>query len=256
MTERPTIARLEKQLKEGFDHIESRIDNLTSKSEKIDCDLNEMKNKIISNLIEQNKKMQQKIEALENTVYDQNKELRDLQLTTEATNQYGRRSNIEISGVTNDIDDDQLEDKMIEIFNKMEVNVTKSDIESCHRLPAKNNQTKKTIVRFVNRKNCQKLLENKKKTENINFEEIKLPPNSKIYISENLNRFYQRLGFECRQLKRNKLIYSYKYQNEAFFIKFDKTDEKHKKITHVDQIVEWFPGFYQNELLNYGNTES
>ena len=51
--------------------------------------------------------------------------------------------------------DDSLEDKVIELLAEAHIVATKSDIEDCHRL-GKNGST---IVRFVNRKFCNDILE-------------------------------------------------------------------------------------------------
>eukprot|EP00111_Clytia_hemisphaerica_P015341 TCONS_00045310-protein len=98
--------------------------------------------------------------------------------------------------------------KVIKILEKIDVKVTKNDIEACHRLPpTRNNKTKRTIVRFVNRKNSEKCLKNKKKLGNVNFNELELP-DLPIYISENLNDHFRELSWMCRSLKRENLIYS------------------------------------------------
>ena len=84
-------------------------------------------------------------------------------ITIECNNQYVRRNNIEISGIPNSVVDDALEDKVISILEKIDVKVSKNDIEACHRLPAsKKNPTKRTIVRFVNRKSSEACLKSKK----------------------------------------------------------------------------------------------
>ena len=48
--------------------------------------------------------------------------------------QYTRRNNIEIQGITSKIPDEKLKDKVIEIFGTMNIAITKNDIEDRHRL--------------------------------------------------------------------------------------------------------------------------
>ena len=56
------------------------------------------------------------------------------------------------------------------------------------------------------------------------MEELKLPIETKLFISENLNKYYQQLAFECRQLKRSSLIYSFKYVSKwNIFLKNEET---------------------------------
>ena len=66
--------------------------------------------------------------------------------------QYNRRNNLEIQGIPSSIGDDVLEDKVIEIFECLNIPLAKTDIEDSHRLGKSN--PKNAIVRFVNRRNC------------------------------------------------------------------------------------------------------
>ena len=76
-----------------------------------------------------------------------------------ASNKQGqntRRSNLEVHGITADVKDNQLEQNVIDIFSHLNVNISKPDIEDCHRLGRSN-----TIVRFANQKDCKDELERK-----------------------------------------------------------------------------------------------
>jgi len=53
--------------------------------------------------------------------------------------------------------------------------------------PTKNNKTKKTIIRFINRKKVEKTLKNKKTLSEILMADIDLPDHTQLYASENLN---------------------------------------------------------------------
>ena len=65
----------------------------------------------------------------------------------------------------------QLENKVIDIANKIDVTLRKSDFEACHRLKKKiNEKSSRTITRFVNRKLYDKLHQNKKK---LGLQEVK-----------------------------------------------------------------------------------
>ena len=50
-------------------------------------------------------------------------------------------------------------------MSDISVNIEENDIEACHRFgkPDVRSKSKKTVVRFVNKKNCNKIFENKKK---------------------------------------------------------------------------------------------
>ena len=64
----------------------------------------------------------------------------------EANNQYGWRNNLEISGIPNFVEDDNLEEKVIKILGQIGVKVKKTEIEACHCLPPTiKNSTKKKL---------------------------------------------------------------------------------------------------------------
>ena len=72
--------------------------------------------------------------------------------------QYSRHNNLDIQGILDSVSDDQLEEKVIEIFNQINVKIDKFDVEDCHRM---GKLKKTTTVHFVNRKNCKSILEKK-----------------------------------------------------------------------------------------------
>ena len=80
---------------------------------------------------------------------------------------------------------------------------TKSDIEDCHRL----GENGSTILQFVNRKFCNVILEKKKLLKNIDKSKLSFANDTKIYVSENLTPYNQRLAWKCRELKRAKKIH-------------------------------------------------
>ena len=103
---------------------------------------------IIEALKAENLKLQQKVEKSETGIYE-------LESDLNKKDQYNQRNNTEIQGIPSDIGDDSLEDKVIELLAEVHIVATKPDIEDCHRL-GKNGST---IVRFVNRKFCNDILE-------------------------------------------------------------------------------------------------
>ena len=68
---------------------------------------------------------------------------------------------MEISGIPNDVLDNDLEEKVIEICKDSDIVITSSDIEGCHRLPLERNSTsenKRVIVKIVNKKHSELML--------------------------------------------------------------------------------------------------
>ena len=60
------------------------------------------------------------------------KKVISLEENSNSLEQYGRRNNFEITGIPDDVFDQNLEKKVIEILDKIDVNVYRKDIEACH----------------------------------------------------------------------------------------------------------------------------
>ena len=73
-------------------------------------------------------------------------------------------------GITISIKDDKLEDKMLNVFREIGVEIGQCDIQACHRV--KNNQR---IVNFSNRKDCLQILRVKKQLKDLDCTLSKFP---------------------------------------------------------------------------------
>ena len=103
-----------------------------------------MKDVLIKNLQAENERLRKKVNVLENKVSTLESEHNSLE-------QYG--NNIETTGIS---------DKVVDILNEISVDVSRKDIEACHRLGVSKNNSKKTIARFINTKHANKSLTNRK----------------------------------------------------------------------------------------------
>ena len=102
--------------------------------------------------------------------------------------QYSRRNNVEISGTSNEVSDENLEKKVIDICK-----------EPGHRLPSGSVNTsnnKRVIVKFVNRKHSEAMLRLKKSINS----------RSNVYITNSLCPYYRFLWGKCNELQRKGLI--------------------------------------------------
>jgi len=129
-------------VKTGFARIELTLEKLTENNDKLQTDISEMRNEIIKGLIEANKQLQEKVEKLEKKI---KKSQESLKTDIESNNQYVRRNNIEISGIPNEVKDEDLECKVIDILHKADVEVANNDVEACHRLPGTGLSTVRTL---------------------------------------------------------------------------------------------------------------
>ena len=114
-----------------------------------------MKDVIIKSLQVENKRLRKKVNVLENKILTLESERNSLE-------QYGRCNNIEITGIPDSIPSQNLEEKVVDILNEISVNVSPKDIEACDRVVVSKNSSKKTIVRFINRKHAKKALLSRK----------------------------------------------------------------------------------------------
>ena len=113
-----------------------------------------MKDVIIKNLQVENERLRKKVNVLENKVLTLESERNLLE-------QYRRRNNIEITGIPDNVSDQVLEEKVVDILNEISDDVSPKDIEACHRVGVSKNNSKKTIVRFINREHGKKTLTRK-----------------------------------------------------------------------------------------------
>ena len=98
----------------------------------------------------------------------------------------------EFTNIPNDIPDNQLGSKVIEICHESGVEVDHHDIEGCHRVPVSRysrDDNKRVIVKFVNRKHLQTSLYKKKSLSSRDFSNIHIP--YKIFVSLSLCPYYQ-----------------------------------------------------------------
>ena len=151
-----------------------------------------LKDAITKSLQDENKCLKTKVNVLENKIID-------LEIQNNDVDQYRRRNNVEISGITQSVSDNRLQEKVADILKAIGVNITTNEIEACHRLGKKK---KKVIVRVINRKHCLKALQNKKKLKSIDKNAIGIP-NANLFISENLTPTNSKLAFNCQKLKRD-----------------------------------------------------
>ena len=122
--------------------------------------------------------------------------LEKLQVKTE---QHSWRNNVEISGIPNDVLDNDLEEKVIEICKDSDIVMTSNDIEGSHYLPLGRksaSENKWVIVKFANRKHSELMLRLKKN----------ISSKSKVYINNSLCPYYRFLRGKYKKLQRKSKV--------------------------------------------------
>ena len=227
------------------DAMEKMESNISEQISSLKVDVRSMKNEfmnmkdvIIKRFQDENALLRSRCSKLEDKALS-------LESSGNQVEQYGRRNNIVISGIPDDVADDDLEDVVTSIMEDVDVIVKNGDIEACHGIGKSDQKTssKKTIVRFINCKYCTEALVNRKKLININSEmKYNFSRNNKIFINENLTRANESIAFCGRKLKRNSKIHSCFTRDGIVFIK--KTEKsKAFKVHHMNVLYDAFPEF-------------
>ena len=110
--------------------LSSQISNLTNEVRSTLDEVINLKDVIIKRLQEENDLLWARCSKLENKVID-------LELSINHIEQYGRRNNIVISGIPDDINDNDLESTVIKLMKDVDVYIDSGDIEACHKLASR-----------------------------------------------------------------------------------------------------------------------
>ena len=122
--------------------------------------------------------------------------------------QYSRLNNIELSGIPNDIPENNLEKVVIDICHDSGLEIEPKDIEGCHRLPVSRysrDSNKRVIVKFVNRKCLEALLRNKKSISSKGFSQLNT--HGKVFVSVSICLYYRYIWGKWKDLQRRGKIY-------------------------------------------------
>ena len=209
---------------------------------EVDKKLLNLKDIIIKDLQIENQRLQDKVINLEKRVIL-------LEVGGNLLEQYGPRNNLEMTGIPDDVEDEDLEEKIIKILDKIEVNVKSKDIEACHRVGKSRSNSRKTIICFVNRKFAKKALINRKSLKNIDKSSIALSNSSDIFINENLTPTNSKLTFHCRKLKREGFV-DRNFSRDGVVCITSKNVQNRKtiKVLHFNTMVDLFPNFDFGEV--------
>ena len=86
-----------------------------------------LKDVIIKDLQIENQRLRNKINNLDKKVIT-------MEENSNSLDQYGQRNNLEITGIPDDVDDQNLEKEVVEILGTIDVNVSSKDMGACHRI--------------------------------------------------------------------------------------------------------------------------
>ena len=78
--------------------------------------------------------------------------------------QYRRCKSLEISGIPSDTEAGELEEMVLKVFEKFDVDVDPKNVEDCHWFKIRNS-CKKVIIKLFERKDADRIRQAKKKIE-------------------------------------------------------------------------------------------
>ena len=131
--------------------------------------------------------------AIQKNVYGNlQKKIKILEIQISKDKQYNRRICVEFFGIPDTINDNNLEDTIIEACKDINIDVSETDIEACHRLSVRRsatNASKKVIVTFVNQKHAESILSKMFTLSSTDFSRLNI--NNKLYVNQSLCSYYR-----------------------------------------------------------------
>ena len=191
--------------------------------------INDKLNQVIMN----NRSLKRDINELTTENTDLHDFLYDMELQINNLNQYTQRSNIEIINVPERINQRNLEQYVLKVFESIGVNLVLYDLVAVHRVGKfMEGKNRNVIVRFLNRKNAFICLRNAKKLASSN-----IPDYKKLYFIENLCPSSKRIFNYLYKLKKESKISNVWTFNGCVFLKKLNTDDEYcQKVEHFDDI--------------------
>ena len=206
---------------------------LLSRFDELTRELLNVKDVIIKNLQAENERLREKACSWESKVTS-------LKINQNKFEQYGRRNNIEVSGIPDSVKDNCLEKKIISVFTSVGIDVKSYDIKGCHRIGKSRNSSEKTIARFSNRKFAKQALYNRKKLKWT--DKSKLGLTNDVCINENITPVDNRIAYNCRKLKHQNLISkTYTVNGMVYLISDNIKRGKLVKVFHMQTLLNLFP---------------
>ena len=211
------------------DQIKSMENNIVNCINSLEDEIINLKEIVIRNLQYENGKLRHRCQRLE-------KVCSKYKSDHNALAQFDRQNNVVLSGIPGSISEDVLEESVIPVFADIDMFVESHDTEVWHMFGKPDRQkSRKTIVRFVNRKSFK--IVNQKKLGSIDCSKHNLP---KIFANENLTPMNESIAYNYRKLKCDGLIHGYVSKDDIVRIKRHEKDSP-VKIFYMDKLHGLFP---------------
>ena len=207
-------------------------ENLKSTSFNIQQEILVVRNHVLNLLLNENRGLRQRIQALESRVLAVEK-------AVIKSEQNGRKSNFEMDGIPANVTHDKLASTVTDIVNTIVDNkISVVDVEACHRLPSKKKPAP-TIIR-MKRNIIDDVFKNKKKLAGIDSK-MNFPAGTKIFVNANLSASMKIISANARKLLKSGKIAETWFSNAAVRIKHH--DGKIDRLDHEMDLYTLFPSF-------------
>ena len=184
-----------------MNQLENMVSELSAKNEEILKQNREIFDNF-NELVFNNRLLKREIDQLnvdKDSLYDS---IYELEIKVNRNNQYSRRENLEITNLPENVSQSQLEPTIIKILRSMKINICSYDIVAVHRIGRRNQFSRNTIIRFINRKNVFKIFRRRRQFENV----ANKFGYAKVGIIENLSPENKRIFNKCYRLKKMEQI--------------------------------------------------
>ena len=223
-------------------NLESRITSSISSAIKIEISssIKSLQDTVIENLVNENKRLSEKVRILEANFNSLNERMIANEINIADQQQRSRRNNMEIHGIPDSVNDENLEGKVLDVLNSVSSDTYASeDLEACHRLPSKDGP-KPVILRFANRKKRDAAFSTKKFLKGKNLNDIGI--NNAVYFNECHSPYIKKLAYFGRKLKKSNKIAQLSTTNGVVKIKITN-ESRWIKISHELHFIQRFPNF-------------
>ena len=179
-------------------------------------------------------KLNKQLDAALQSNRERNQRIVELESQVNRLDQYGRRENIEISGIPSRVSDKILEKEVIKILHQIGLKwIEPYSIVGCHRIGGRDRYgNRNVIVRFLHRKDSHAALSHKK--DLINCKEIGY---DHLFMAENLCPAFRSILNELKDLKKKGIIEAVWVSNGTVKYKIeDKESVKPTKVFHINNI--------------------
>lgn len=225
MTEiKSIISHAEKVLNKKIEDVEREVKLNQQTAQEFLAQMQDMKDKI--------RNSEQEIESLKIVTLDDKKEIQYLRSQINDLNQYTRKNNIELNGVT------ECQDENIElVLRKLAaiVNFDIQDILEAHRIPTRTRNIKPIIVKMKSNIVKRNWINAAKKVEILNNQITNSQSAQKVYLNEHLSQTNRALFFQVRKTKKL-LNYKFAWTNNGSIYIRKNTETKIIRIRNEEDL--------------------